>query len=44
VVDAASAIYIIGGSTEVPYGNVHDVWASTDGGARPALVGVRRGY
>ncbi len=37
VVDAAGAIYVIGG-----YGgttNYNDVWASTDGGARPDSVG-----
>ncbi len=35
VVDAAGAIYVIGGN----YGNTnfHDVWASTDGGARAGL-------
>ncbi len=39
VVDAAGAIYVIGGSGEpAPYG-YSDVWASTDGGARPASVG-----
>jgi hypothetical protein len=35
VVDAAGAIYIIGGSTDVPC--FQDVWASTDGGARAGL-------
>ena len=34
VVDAAGTIYVIGGRTSG--GNYfHDVWASTDGGARP---------
>jgi hypothetical protein len=38
VVDAAGAIYVIGGSG--PYGtDFQDVWASTDGGARPNGVG-----
>jgi hypothetical protein len=36
VVDAAGAIYVIGGNGGT-YGN--DVWASTDGGARPDAVG-----
>jgi hypothetical protein len=36
VIDAAGAIYVIGGSGN----NYQDVWASTDGGARPDL---RRG-
>ncbi len=38
VVDAAGAIYVIGGN----YGGgtyFQDVWASTDGGARPDSVG-----
>jgi hypothetical protein len=36
VVDAAGAIYVIGGYA---YGSTHfhDVWASTDGGARAGL-------
>ncbi len=33
VVDAASAIYVIGGSSYSGYYN--DVWVSTDGGAWP---------
>ncbi len=33
LVDAAGAIYVIGGST-----HLQDVWASTDGGARPDSV------
>ncbi len=33
MVDAAGAIYVIGGTT--PF---QDVWASTDGGARPDSV------
>ncbi len=37
VIDAAGAIYVIGGiSGNYPnYIFFHDVWASTDGGARP---------
>ncbi len=44
VVDAAGTIYVIGGRTSG--GNYfHDVWASTDGGARPDSVkGGGRGY
>jgi hypothetical protein len=40
VVDAAGAIYVIGGCR---YGSIdfNDVWASTDGGARPDS---RRGW
>jgi hypothetical protein len=34
VVDAAGAIYVIGGSGGTYY---HDVWVSTDGGARAGL-------
>ncbi len=38
VIDAAGAIYVIGGAgLRGTY--YHDVWASTDGGARPELVG-----
>jgi hypothetical protein len=33
VVDAAGAIYVIGGYNRTTY--YHDVWVSTDGGARP---------
>jgi hypothetical protein len=44
VVDAAGAIYVIGG--EFGYGNgftdFNDVWASADGGARPDSVGGGR--
>jgi hypothetical protein len=41
VVDAAGAIYVIGGRG---FNNTffNDVWASTDGGARPASVGGGR--
>jgi hypothetical protein len=35
VIDAAGAIYVIGGYGETTY---EDVWASTDGGARPDYV------
>ncbi len=49
VIDAAGAIYVIGGSGDTDY---KDVWVSTDGGARQDLVrgwsggysGVLRGY
>jgi hypothetical protein len=44
VIDAAGAIYVIGGFGEPPIGgyiNYNDVWVSTDGGARPDS---RRGY
>ncbi len=37
VVDAAGAIYVIGGGGNT--GELQDVWASTDGGARPDSVG-----
>ena len=36
VIDAAGAIYVIGGLGSTVFG---DVWASTDGGARPDSVG-----
>jgi hypothetical protein len=43
VIDAAGAIYVIGGSRSGTYYN--DVYASTDGGARPDYVGAGgRGY
>ncbi len=39
MVDAAGAIYVIGGSYGYTFYGVgtvfHDVWVSTDGGARP---------
>ncbi len=42
VVDAAGAIYVIGGGTGSTF--YHDVWATTDGGARldsvKGVVGV----
>ncbi len=37
VIDAFGAIYVIGGSYFGTY--LKDVWASTDGGARPDSVG-----
>jgi hypothetical protein len=52
VIDAAGAIYVIGGRG-YPTGYYNDVYASTDGGARAglgrgvvgqALEGVLRGY
>ncbi len=44
MVDAAGAIYVIGGYNDPNY--YHDVWASTDGGVRAALGrgGYSRGY
>jgi hypothetical protein len=45
VVDAAGAIYVIGGHGGSNYTDLQDVWASTDGGARPDYVqGVVGGY
>ncbi len=40
VVDAAGAIYVIGGNDGEDRGGTdfNDVWVSTDGGARPDLV------
>ncbi len=38
VIDAAGAIYVIGGDGS-SYTFYEDVWASTDGGARPDYVG-----
>ena len=39
MVDAAGAIYVIGGwGTKPGYTLYNDVWASTDGGARPDFV------
>jgi hypothetical protein len=49
VIDAAGAIYVIGGATGT-YTYLQDVWASTDGGARAGLGqggglgGTRVGY
>jgi hypothetical protein len=42
VIDAAGAIYVIGGVGGGTYFN--DVWISTDGGARPDSRRVLRGY
>jgi hypothetical protein len=51
VVDAAGALYVIGGQSLDGAGpsRFQDVWASTDGGARPDYVegvvgGVLEGY
>ncbi len=51
MIDAAGAIYVIGGySGTSPYYHYYysDVWASTDGGARPdsgvVVAGTRGGY
>ncbi len=43
MVDAAGAIYVIGGYSFIGTQNVffNDVWVSTDGGARPDSVGGR---
>jgi hypothetical protein len=46
VVDAAGAIYVIGGDgfNGIYYSQLQDVWASTDGGARAGLsLGDGRG-
>ncbi len=37
MIDAAGAIYVIGGANGGTY--LYDVWASIDGGARPDSVG-----
>ncbi len=39
MIDAAGAIYVIGGTTGGSTGLLNDVYASTDGGARPDSVG-----
>jgi hypothetical protein len=46
VTDAAGAIYVIGGYCYKTGTLYHDVWASTDGGARPAYIrgGTTGGY
>jgi hypothetical protein len=47
VIDSAGAIYVIGGynSTTGTYGTFfNDVWASTDGGARPDSFGGGVGW
>jgi hypothetical protein len=43
VVDAAGAIYVIGGTYDRDRTDFNDVWASTDGGARPDSVKVGGG-
>jgi hypothetical protein len=35
VIDAAGAIYVIGGIASNGYTDFNDVWVSTNGGARP---------
>jgi hypothetical protein len=51
VIDAAGAIYVIGGLSErdgsngtTIYTYYHDVWVSTDGGGHRTRVGGSRGY
>ncbi len=39
MIDAAGAIYVIGGNSGVGSTYFNDVWVSTDGGARPDLFG-----
>ncbi len=39
VIDAAGAIYVIGGASNDDTTVFQDVWVSTDGGARPGSVG-----
>ncbi len=39
MIDAAGAIYVIGGDGHTAPYVYQDVWASTDGGARPDSVG-----
>ena len=44
VIDKTGAIYVIGG-VSYDRGHVNDVYASTDGGARPdSVIGVVGGY
>ncbi len=40
MIDAAGAIYVIGGASGTYY---RDVWATTDGGADRSQQGTRRG-
>jgi hypothetical protein len=44
VIDAAGAIYVIGGTNYGTYGTTHfnDMWVSTDGGAQPDSRGCSR--
>ncbi len=44
MVDAAGAIYVIGGYGYGSYIYLNDVWVSTDGGARPDSRGGGRWY
>jgi hypothetical protein len=39
MIDAAGAIYVIGGNTGTPPYHLKDVWASTDGGADRTRAG-----
>ncbi len=43
MVDAAGAIYVIGGCNDGSSTFYKDVWISTDGGARPDSVGSSAG-
>jgi hypothetical protein len=43
VIDAAGAIYVIGGFTDIAGTRIPDVWVSTDGGADWTRVGARGG-
>jgi hypothetical protein len=46
VIDAAGAIYVLGGHysfAAITSTFLHDVWVSTDGGARPDSVRVLKG-
>jgi hypothetical protein len=42
VIDAAGAIYVIGGSGST--GPLNDMWVSTDGGADRSCMDTQRGY
>ena len=45
MIDAAGAIYVLGGVGHDAYQDVYqDVWVSTDGGARPDSAGGGRGH
>ncbi len=39
MVGAAGAIYVLGGYSDGTFTTYNDVWASTDGGARPDSFG-----
>ncbi len=43
MIDAAGAIYVIGGESNTDPYSYSDVWVSTDGGARPDSVRGGRG-